>query len=67
VIIGIIALSDTMYGFQESQANDQNAVIDHPDHEEIEAELILQMTPLAMLLPTPAYWCGCGCKGKGPM
>ena len=63
-MIGIIALSPTMYGFQETQAEEQNSAVDHPDHEEIEAELIVSITPLAALLPKPAYWCGCGCKGK---
>lgn len=64
VIISIIALSRVMYGFQETQADEQRSEINHPDHEEIEAELIIQMTPLETLLPKPAYWCPCCCDGR---
>ena len=49
MIVGILHFNDTMYGFQEYMAMNQLTSIDHPDHEEMEAEIILEMTPLAAL------------------
>lgn len=66
-MIDFVVFSGSMYGFQETQAEYQKSAIDHPDHEEIEAEMILQMTPLRMLLPAPPYWCQCGCQGTEGM
>ena len=67
MIVGIVHFNDTMYGFQEDLAMNQKSTIDHPDHEEIEAEILLEMTPLTALAPSAPSACLCGCTSTGTM
>lgn len=59
-------LTDQMWGFQDTLWEEAIIMGDHPDREEMVADELIAMTPLAMLAPQTPSACYCNrCIAEG--